>query len=427
MQMEAVTAQRWKEYARANTSLEGLSNNFTAYTITLMAIITPSPTLNLCSPITAVTQFAVENPTRNITVVTIREPVATTVITLAERKFVSIPIVVRSWAYGVLVSSEVSVEVNLGLWTVCGCEVRTDGLNICTMAQCGADFRCCVPESFGVRDGDNFHLHMLETTAKDESDDHCASDRCRKPLTCKYHRVSSKTARGQVPNKLDTGVFLRPGRLCHGRVFADVGALVDEEDESSREKICVEPGFIQESPFFLWGSVSSLIWPSPLPPAMIFVLTLADISASVSASGIAGRSFLPSRLALPAAGTEPAMRRVITLSDIDDHVLPVLNSPAFDEFYFSFYTGTDDSHIDNISFDVIGRNLTEVVPVVEQSHYGALTETILEDRGITWTVIDGGSQRGSNVLISSLGYAYGVKRENKASTIWRCISRIGRG
>ncbi|XP_052815118.1 uncharacterized protein LOC128242117 [Mya arenaria] len=37
-----------------------------------------------------------------------------------------------SWAYGVLVSSEVSVEVNLGLWTVCGCEVRTDGLNICT-------------------------------------------------------------------------------------------------------------------------------------------------------------------------------------------------------------------------------------------------------------------------------------------------------
>ncbi|XP_052808408.1 uncharacterized protein LOC128237160 isoform X2 [Mya arenaria] len=111
------------------------------------------------------------------------------------------------------------------------------------------------------------------------------------------------------------------------------------------------------------------------------------------------------------------------LSDIDDHVLPVLNSTAFDESYYSFYTGTDASHKEDISFDVTGRNVAEVVPVVEQSHYGALTETILENRGITWTVIDGGSQRGSKVLISSLGYAYGVKRENKASTIWRCTSR----
>lgn len=62
-----------------------------------------------------------------------------------------------------------------------------------------------------------------------------------------------------------------------------------------------------------------------------------------------------------------------------------------------------------ISFDITGRDVDGVEEVHEQTHYGALSETVLEDRGTTWTILEDGSQRRTKILVSSLGYSYGVK------------------
>ena len=93
----------------------------------------------------------------------------------------------------------------------------------------------------------------------------------------------------------------------------------------------------------------------------------------------------PVLMPLPIRGSNMSNNKI---SDNDDHVVLDLNTTAFDESYYSCFTGTDDSRLEDISFDVTGRNVTEVVPLTEASHCGALTETILEDRGLTWTVID---------------------------------------
>ena len=45
-------------------------------------------------------------------------------------------------------------------------------------------------------------------------------------------------------------------------------------------------------------------------------------------------------------------------------------------------------------------------PVVEEP---MLTETVIEDRPLTFTVVEKGSQRGRQLLVDSNGYSYGVK------------------
>ena len=42
---------------------------------------------------------------------------------------------------------------------------------------------------------------------------------------------------------------------------------------------------------------------------------------------------------------------------------------------------------------------------------------------ITYTVLDKGSQRGSQLLVESSGYSYTLKRKHKTSTEWRCSVR----
>jgi hypothetical protein len=61
------------------------------------------------------------------------------------------------------------------------------------------------------------------------------------------------------------------------------------------------------------------------------------------------------------------------------------------------------------SFNISEREMDTVVPIVEQTLNLALTETVLEDGGVTWTILERAGQRATKILVSSLGYAYGVK------------------
>ena len=43
------------------------------------------------------------------------------------------------------------------------------------------------------------------------------------------------------------------------------------------------------------------------------------------------------------------------------------------------------------------------------SIHDVLTESVIEDGPVKYSILEGGSQRRTKVLISSLGYAYGIK------------------
>ncbi len=59
--------------------------------------------------------------------------------------------------------------------------------------------------------------------------------------------------------------------------------------------------------------------------------------------------------------------------------------------------------------------------IVSYSHCSSIqdemSETIIEDDGVTFTIFDGGSQKRTRVLISSLGYAYGVKVSSNCPSV----------
>ena len=65
--------------------------------------------------------------------------------------------------------------------------------------------------------------------------------------------------------------------------------------------------------------------------------------------------------------------------------------------------GTDDMEMDVADF------IENVRPIREESVHDRITETILEDNGVTYTLIESGSQRQTRFLVSNLGYAYTVK------------------
>ena len=44
--------------------------------------------------------------------------------------------------------------------------------------------------------------------------------------------------------------------------------------------------------------------------------------------------------------------------------------------------------------------------------HNVLSETIIEDKGVTYTILDGASQKGGRILVTSIGYAYKVKVVN---------------
>ncbi|KAH3733936.1 hypothetical protein DPMN_040375 [Dreissena polymorpha] len=50
-----------------------------------------------------------------------------------------------------------------------------------------------------------------------------------------------------------------------------------------------------------------------------------------------------------------------------------------------------------------------VEPIQEDSFNAALSETVLDDQGIIYTIIERGSQQGHPMLVSNLGYTYSVK------------------
>ncbi|KAL3880290.1 hypothetical protein ACJMK2_032538, partial [Sinanodonta woodiana] len=77
----------------------------------------------------------------------------------------------------------------------------------------------------------------------------------------------------------------------------------------------------------------------------------------------------------------------------------------------------------NSSFDISDRNIDPVNLIEEESVHDVLTETVVLYHGITYTILEGSWQKRTRLLVSSLGYSYGIKRDNVNSTLWRCTSR----
>ena len=43
--------------------------------------------------------------------------------------------------------------------------------------------------------------------------------------------------------------------------------------------------------------------------------------------------------------------------------------------------------------------------------HDTLSETVVEHRGVKYSILEGSSVRGTKLLVSSLGYFYGVKKK----------------
>ena len=53
----------------------------------------------------------------------------------------------------------------------------------------------------------------------------------------------------------------------------------------------------------------------------------------------------------------------------------------------------------------------------------SLSTSVLSDEPLTFHVFEQGSKRGGRLLVSSDGFKYGVKKQQKTSTIWTCSVR----
>ena len=90
--------------------------------------------------------------------------------------------------------------------------------------------------------------------------------------------------------------------------------------------------------------------------------------------------------------------------------------PVFDSTTFSRDSidndaednGTDDIEFSDMEFDV-ADSIDNVRPIREDSFHDCITETILEDNSVGYTIIESGSKRQTRDLVSYLGYAYTVK------------------
>ncbi|KAH3808813.1 hypothetical protein DPMN_137172 [Dreissena polymorpha] len=58
-----------------------------------------------------------------------------------------------------------------------------------------------------------------------------------------------------------------------------------------------------------------------------------------------------------------------------------------------------------MKFDV--TDVIDVVKPIQEDSFNAAT--VLEDQGVTYTVIERGSQKGQPILVTNLGYVYSVK------------------
>lgn len=81
--------------------------------------------------------------------------------------------------------------------------------------------------------------------------------------------------------------------------------------------------------------------------------------------------------------------------------MPIIDSTAIAD-------DNDDFEFTDVQFDITDA-IEAVEPIQEDSFHDRLTETILEDNGVTYTIIDTGSQKQTCVLVTNLGYAYTVK------------------
>ncbi|KAL3878983.1 hypothetical protein ACJMK2_031305, partial [Sinanodonta woodiana] len=77
----------------------------------------------------------------------------------------------------------------------------------------------------------------------------------------------------------------------------------------------------------------------------------------------------------------------------------------------------------NSPFDISDRNIDPVNLIEEESVHDVLTETMVLYHGITYTILEGSWQKRTRLMVSSLGYSYGIKRDNVNSTLWRYTSR----
>lgn len=64
-----------------------------------------------------------------------------------------------------------------------------------------------------------------------------------------------------------------------------------------------------------------------------------------------------------------------------------------------------------------------VVREVDLSDFADLPDVDCPDTPTTYKVLKTGSSRGGQLLVSSSGYSYGIKRMNESPTKWQCIVR----
>ncbi|XP_062583184.1 uncharacterized protein LOC134244943 [Saccostrea cucullata] len=100
--------------------------------------------------------------------------------------------------------------------------------------------------------------------------------------------------------------------------------------------------------------------------------------------------------------------------------------PAFDASFD--ITRRDDTQAGptlDASFDITRRGANDIDIPAERSlpEPDPADDTIIPPADVVFGVLEKGSKRGGSLLVSSDGFSYGVKRENKSSTMWICSIR----
>ena len=90
---------------------------------------------------------------------------------------------------------------------------------------------------------------------------------------------------------------------------------------------------------------------------------------------------------------------VCQIADLDSEPVPVGDSTAADVSSFQF----DDEELD------VTAAVLPVQLILEECYVDHLSETVLTDRGVVYTIIEGGSHQQTRFLVSNLGYGYTVK------------------
>ena len=92
------------------------------------------------------------------------------------------------------------------------------------------------------------------------------------------------------------------------------------------------------------------------------------------------------------------------IDDFDPSADPVIDSTTL---------SADDRSNGDMNFTGMEFDITDFIdvvePIQEDSFNAALSETVLDDQGIIYTIIERGSQQGHPILVSNLGYTYSVK------------------